>query len=416
MAEARKVHVTQFCVAQSRMQSSQSAAAAATKKAIKKKGKPATAQRPTVEHESSKIEDETPIEPPEEEARAPMPPPRKQPSFNLAAPATSAFAFLVAQPALATVTEEEKTEKEAVPPTESLEEEARVVLPPTKLHEQSAPAEKKSFANLAPSKRGRHDALAMTQRIEACEAELQHADSAVEDFAEALHVGGEWYRAEADTLNGTIERMRVSVTVELTDMRQTNESWRAGIEEELARPQRQAAEAQRVAERTQEACLGFRTALAAFMEQQARWLRCASTSDVPAEEGESAELARFRVERCWCAVEAAVAEMGEDFSHVLPLMRQAVAQVEWAVVKDEVPFEPLELPMPFDHREAHTSGSGTESEGAEGRDRDSQPREKNEGWEHATSSRRCRWPARAERRSLRRRRWKRLMRALRGKG
>ena len=79
------VHVTQFCVAQSRMQSSQSAAAAATKKAIKKKGKPATAQRPTVEHESSKIEDETPIEPPEEEARAPMPPPRKQPSFNLAA-------------------------------------------------------------------------------------------------------------------------------------------------------------------------------------------------------------------------------------------------------------------------------------------------------------------------------------------
>eukprot|EP00966_Prymnesium_polylepis_P013440 310347-Prymnesium_polylepis.1 len=32
--------------------------------------------------------------------------------------------------------------------------------------------------------------------------------------------------------------------------------------------------------------------------------------------------------------------------------------------------------MPFDHREAHTSGSGTESEGTEGRDRDSQDRER----------------------------------------
>ena len=52
-----------------------------------------------------------------------------------------------------------------------------------KRHEQSAPAEKKSFADLAPSKRGRHDVLAMTQRIEACEAELQYAVSAVEDFA-----------------------------------------------------------------------------------------------------------------------------------------------------------------------------------------------------------------------------------------
>ena len=112
-----------------------------------------------------------------------------------------------------------------------------------KLHEQSGPAGKKSFANLAPSKCGRHDALTMTRRVEACEAELQYADSAVEDFAEALHVGGEWYRAEADTLDGTIETMRVSKTVELTDMRRTNESFRAGIEEELARMQRQAAEA-----------------------------------------------------------------------------------------------------------------------------------------------------------------------------
>eukprot|EP00966_Prymnesium_polylepis_P049933 1155848-Prymnesium_polylepis.1 len=77
----------------------------------------------------------------------------------------------------------------------------------------------------------------MTQRIEACEAELQYAVSVVENFTEALHVGGEWYRAEADTLNGTIGRMRVSVTIELTDMWQTNESFPTGIEEELARLQ-----------------------------------------------------------------------------------------------------------------------------------------------------------------------------------
>eukprot|EP00966_Prymnesium_polylepis_P046477 1077197-Prymnesium_polylepis.1 len=38
------------------------------------------------------------------------------------------------------------------------------------LHEQFAAAEKKSFANLTPSKCGRCDALAMTQRTEACEA------------------------------------------------------------------------------------------------------------------------------------------------------------------------------------------------------------------------------------------------------
>eukprot|EP00966_Prymnesium_polylepis_P093424 2162382-Prymnesium_polylepis.1 len=72
------------------------------------------------------------------------------------------------------------------------------------------------------------------------------------------------------------------------------------------------------------------------------------------------------MERCWCAVEAAVAKMGEDLFQFLPLMRQAVAQVEWAVVQDEMPFEPLELPVPFNHREARTSGSGTESEGPEG--------------------------------------------------
>ena len=121
------------------------------------------------------------------------------------------------------------------------------------------------------------------------------------------------------------------------------------------------------------------------------------------------------MERCWCAVEAAAANMGEDFSQFLPLMRQAIAQVELAVAPDDTLLERLEPLLPLEHSEAHTSGSGTESEGAGGRDRDSQPRE-NAGWEHAAWSRRCRWPARAERRSLRRRRWKRLMRALRGKG
>eukprot|EP00966_Prymnesium_polylepis_P204486 4737273-Prymnesium_polylepis.1 len=71
------------------MQSSQSAAAAAIKKAFKRRGKTVTAQRPTVEHEPSKSEVETPIEPPEDEARAPISPPMKQPSFQLAAPAMS---------------------------------------------------------------------------------------------------------------------------------------------------------------------------------------------------------------------------------------------------------------------------------------------------------------------------------------
>ena len=121
------------------------------------------------------------------------------------------------------------------------------------------------------------------------------------------------------------------------------------------------------------------------------------------------------MERCWCAVEAAAANMGEDFSQFLPLMRQAIAQVEWAVAPDDMLLEPLEPLVPIEHSEAHASGSGTESEGAEGRDWDTQPREDG-GWEHATWSRRCWWPARAERRLLRRRRWKRLMRALRGKG
>ena len=114
-------------------------------------------------------------------------------------------------------------------------------------------------------------------------------------------------------------------------------------------------------------------------------------------------------------MEAAVADMGEDFAQFLPFMRQAVAQVEWAVALDDTPLEPLEPPVPLGYGEAHMSGSRTECEGAEGRDWGSQPREDG-GWKHATWSRRCRCPAWAERRLLRRRRWKRLMRALRGKG
>eukprot|EP00966_Prymnesium_polylepis_P097256 2252853-Prymnesium_polylepis.1 len=63
----------------------------------------------------------------------------------------------------------------------------------------------------------------MTQRIEACEAELQYAVSAVEDFNEALHVGEKWSQAEVDTLSGNAEKLRVSVAIELADMQQTNE-------------------------------------------------------------------------------------------------------------------------------------------------------------------------------------------------
>ena len=255
----------------------------------------------------------------------------------------------------------------------------------------------------------------MMQRTKACEVEVQYAASAAEDFAEALHVGGQWYRAEADTLNGTIEKMRVSVTFELTDMRQTNENFRSEIEEELARLQRQAAEAQRAAERTQEMCLGFRTALAAFLEQQARWFRCALAPDVPAKAGGSAAHERSRMEDCWCAVEATASNMGQDFLQFLPLMCQAITQVEWAVAPNDVLLEQLEPLMPLGHSGEHASGCDEESEGAEERGWDTQPRE-DEGWEHAIWSRRCRWPARAERRLLRRRRWKRLMRALRGKG
>ena len=44
-----------------------------------------------------------------------------------------------------------------------------------KLHEQPGPAEEKSLANIAPSKRGRHDAPAMMQRTKACEVEVQYA-------------------------------------------------------------------------------------------------------------------------------------------------------------------------------------------------------------------------------------------------
>eukprot|EP00966_Prymnesium_polylepis_P240884 5570692-Prymnesium_polylepis.1 len=42
------------------------------------------------------------------------------------------------------------------------------------------------------------------------------------------------------------------------------------------------------------------------------------------------------MEHYWCAVEAAAASMGEDFAQCLPLMRQAVAQVEWAVALDDI--------------------------------------------------------------------------------
>ena len=278
-----------------------------------------------------------------------------------------------------------------------------------------------------PSKFGRRNgALSIARRTEAYEAELQHVVSAVEDFAEALYVGEKLSQAEVDTLSGNVEKLRVSVAIELADMQQTNEMFQVGIEAELAQLQRQAAEDQRAARRAEEACAGFKIALAGFLEQQARWFRralqerternSASPTEWPAHKGVSAAHERLCMEHCWCAVEAAAASMGEDFAQCLPLMRQAVAQVEWAVALDDMPLEPLELPVPFGSSEVHVSGSGTDSEEAEGRDWGSQPREDRGGWKHATWSRRCRCPARAERRLLRRRRWKRLMRALRGKG
>eukprot|EP00966_Prymnesium_polylepis_P291460 6731927-Prymnesium_polylepis.1 len=69
------------------------------------------------------------------------------------------------------------------------------------------------------------------------------------------------------------------------------------------------------------------------------------------------------MERCWCAVEAAaVNSMGENLSQFLPLMRQAIVQVEWAVAPDDMLLEPLEplVVVPLEHSEAHASGSGTE--------------------------------------------------------
>ena len=100
-----------------------------------------------------------------------------------------------------------------------------------------------------PSKFGRrNDALAIARRTEAYEAELQHVVSAVEDFAEALYVGEKLSQAEVDTLSGNVEKLRVSVAIELADMQQTNEMFQVGIEAELAQLQRQAAEDQRAEE------------------------------------------------------------------------------------------------------------------------------------------------------------------------
>ena len=73
------------------MQASPSASSAA----IKKKMKAPAAPRPAAERETSKNDVEKPIENLDEEARAEIPSPTTQPSFKLAAPATSVFAFLV---------------------------------------------------------------------------------------------------------------------------------------------------------------------------------------------------------------------------------------------------------------------------------------------------------------------------------
>ena len=224
-------------------------------------------------------------------------------------------------------------------------------------HQRRALPEKKGIANGVMSAFGRRDPLTMVRRIEAARAEAQRAvDSTTAHVAKALDlVGGQWFQVERLLVSATdkLADLRVAVTDELADMRKTNEIFHAEMEAELADMRKRTrssiavmeaelAEAQCAAQRAQEALPGFRIALAAFMEQQARWFRCALTSDVPANESGPAAQERFRMERCWCAVEAAAANMGEDFSQFLPLMRQAIAQVELAVAPDDTLLERLE--------------------------------------------------------------------------
>eukprot|EP00966_Prymnesium_polylepis_P177218 4104147-Prymnesium_polylepis.1 len=44
------------------------------------------------------------------------------------------------------------------------------------------------------------------------------------------------------------------------------------------------------------------------------------------------------MDRCWCAVEAAIAGMGEEYLPFTPVVRQMVAHVEWALQLGGTPF------------------------------------------------------------------------------
>ena len=297
-------------------------------------------------------------------------------------------------------------------------------------HQRSATPAKKSGANGVTSVFGRHDTLMMARRMEAVQAEAQYAVStATARVVEASDlVEGQWFQVlpEVGALHAKVEKLRVSVTDELAgmrisvadelaDMRRTNADFHDTIEAELAQAAQHARETQESAQHVQEALAEFQIALARFKAQQARWFQCAlrvRTGSESASLVESVAHERSRADHCWYAVEAALAGMGEDYLEFLPLMRQMVAQIEVAVAPEDALLERI---GPSSAGEVHSPGSRAEGEGAEQCDEGSRSRE-GAGWEHASWSRRCRWPARAERRLLRRRRWKRLMRALRGKG
>eukprot|EP00966_Prymnesium_polylepis_P188018 4358382-Prymnesium_polylepis.2 len=90
-----QVHVTQFCVAYFAMQSSATASSAVAKRRIRKKPAAQSASATVTEEDKTEKEADPTTESPEEEARAPIPPPTSQPSFKLAAPAVITFALLV---------------------------------------------------------------------------------------------------------------------------------------------------------------------------------------------------------------------------------------------------------------------------------------------------------------------------------
>ena len=356
-----------------------------------------------------------------------------QPCFKQAAPEEMALVYLTSLEQDDNETREQMLTRTSLGAEELFG--AAIKSPPTVVRaaEKEGPKvlrrTKKSGANGVMSAFGRHDMLMMARRMEAVQTEAQHAVSTATREVEALDlVEGQWFQVlpEVGALNAKVEKLRVSVTDELAgmrvsvadelaDMRRTNADFHETIEAELAQAAQHAQETQESAQHVQEAFAEFQIALARFRAQQTRWFQCAlrvRTESEPAALMESVARERSRADHCWYAVEAALAGMGDHYLEFLPFMRQMVAQVEAAVAPEDAPLERI---GPSTAGGIHTPVSRAEGEGAEQCDEGSRSRE-GAGWEHATWSRRCRWPARAERRLLRRRRWKRLMRALRGKG